>query len=988
MNTEANASQAGDEKNSGTSEGQTNHHEEVTYRLPDGGTLRKVTSETVSGETKNILKAIIDDFGDRLLKNEKPTQVSVSPLHEENIQVLKNDLYQILKGGELGASSIASLVTNDQNAIRNLSEVFSAGAEEALKDVPDVISTYEHVRWIIPILLEHILQGVFEHVYGGQENAEASDVQRLEIVRGYASSIEIMNRLLHNTFPSRFVSWEEFGRRLQPQLETLSTKDIIEMSDYIATHPQFKKEHDTVYKKYHARQLIGQELMPEFVTPEICSWYIEGIGRDRDVILSHCDKARIPKADVIRETMDQNGEIMKQVASEFFPKSPLFSSEGAETHEKETEDLPSMTKAEVSVLFNGITTALIAHERQQNPEMDDVDIEHAVGVLRPQMDLLIKRCPEILTRDHDDFLKSLVSMALQISVETTEAGLTEKQWQTLTQSQKSMPLKHQYILEISEILKREAQHACRIIQEKLEIPTISCQELLDVLASAQGYTDIINDDLPLTLKSIEKAHPQSFKKLSELGDRLRSLSERITTNLPMRIDTHVANRYIIFSLTLRGFLIKELGEVNNTAGASLGQKILEATTKAEAALQRLFPLSAKQEEKVRDEDLSFGLEGEGPFDREELKLAIHKQITLANKETPYTISSFIFNKRLKTLCPERIQKLSDVSHLMHWLKGFMISFDIVSDETRQVLVAMTYLDPIFERIGQRFGVEGITLEADSLKAIAKPTDTILSIEEITEVIEKFLNDQELKRTVRLGCKKNNLDRNSTLVSRYLLCIQSLVDVLVKELPAKLPEGIRSLDEVFMLEGAVFECLGLLVIAKVQHNPEIDKNVYKKILRDIYRKHWTPVFEDFKKRLNTPLPDTTEQDSPVEKAPTMTNIECVRLYSDAMKSIVLETEDAQTLEEIFASEDGEACLASYEAFNQNQHSLLNPVTPEWTIDESLDSLDKTRVSFKEFSDALTALNPELGSRIWKQYEDAFTRFELSVHEYFVNSSYPK
>lgn len=652
----------------------------------------------------------------------------------------------------------------------------------------------------------------------------------------------------------------------------------------------------------------------------------------------------------------------------------------SQNNEEVSEELPSMTKAEVSVLLDGIMTGLIEHERQQNPGMDDVDIEYAVGALRPQMGLLIKRCPEILTRDHDDFLRSLVSMALQISVETTEAGLTEKQWQTLTQSQKLMPLKHQYLLEISDILKREAQNACRIIQEKLKIPTISCQELLDVLASAQGSTDIINDDLPATLESIRKHHPQSFKKLSELGDRLRGLSERITTNLPMRIDKHVANRYIIFCLTLRGFFIQELGQVNRSAGAALAQNNLEATTKAEAELQRLFPPSTKKKEK---ENPSFGLEGEGPFSRKVLSEAINRQEKKMRKDYHLDLNrtwSIFLRRKVLALCPEEITRVSDVSRIMHYLKGYSVSSrtETVFTNTLDLpQITRDYYGIIFEQIGRRFGVEGVGFDYNGLRKTYERSEHVISLQEVITIVLKFISEENVQILLRAKLRNNERivpPRLQQKVIQYFVDIRKIVPEFLSEC---LPEGFAAVEEIELLHAFVNQGLSQLDI--VFANDEQSLTRFQKRTLDVC---WMPMRKELEDRLNPPSLKK------IEEPTLMTNQVRQTLYAQAFEGLTLSNDDAQRLEDILVSEDGEACLALYEIFSQHQHALVKPVTAEWTIDESLDSLDKARSSFNVFTVALTGLNSDLGSRIQKLYQDAFTRFELSVHEYFVSSSYPK
>lgn len=653
--------------------------------------------------------------------------------------------------------------------------------------------------------------------------------------------------------------------------------------------------------------------------------------------------------------------------------------------EDETET-PSMTKAEVQILLEGIITRLKDDEREKYSEVTEEELEANVASMRTVIDVLKKASPDRVAKDDHDFLSRFVASSLQLSVEIAAAGFREEDWRKLTSFKGAMPPASPEVRDRCQVLREAMQKVCAILQKKLGIQTIPREDLRDILLRIQDHKDVIRDVFPQELTSIKESDPSAFAELSAFGERVKALDDTIAGNLPPQADRQMAVFYLIFCIKLRTILMAEMANVKRSIRGFAEAKLLAATERAAVEMDALFPETGKEQRNEEPEDESFGLEGEGPFDREELERAIILQSRKIPRSTGVRISRSPVLKNVKRLCPARIEKLSEVSHFMHWQRGVADAIGTIPTNRRSNIssVLLTLYNPILERIGQRFGVEGMSLDRECLNSIAERSDNILTAQEIVDVVTRSFDfaSRELKEVIAKAVRDDAGIPNLRLSAEIQANLQLIVNVLSEEVGNQFPTGIASPDELWMLDGWFSEYL-FDVIDESFKGHETQNRTYARLEKSITAKYWNPSLEHFRRCLTGGSPEQSAQplSSPEnEQEPSMTPSKCMGLYAAAMQDIAPTPKDAQALENLFASDEGEACIEAYSVFEK----LLAPHAP--LSKDDLDRLPQDmRDVFTAFTDALREADPHLGSRIADLYKDVFSRFQESVTAHFSSSA---
>lgn len=342
---------------------QAPEHLKHVHGTSDGVLIRPIDPLVASSDMASVLENVTADFQGRVQKvsdsrgivGVKDNAVSAGVIAKEQKNVgIPNTLPEQFANILPGNSDIGTETAEKTLSKKNLHELLVVGmfalnlrfgalnknsdlhplftkVDTAIEEeidrlmavLPDSISSHQQIAHVMPALLQITAESIFKYIYRGQEKFSLEQ-SRLDVVGNYRVAFEAMNKEIQLCFPVPIASLEQIGREAQPKIQMLSQHEKDGMETYIKQHSAYKKEHEQVYKRYHAFQQLAQHLLPDDMTPEMFDWFLRGVDEGRNAILVHCEKRKIPQYEAICVTMKNNAKTLRDTAAAFFPGNPLF----------------------------------------------------------------------------------------------------------------------------------------------------------------------------------------------------------------------------------------------------------------------------------------------------------------------------------------------------------------------------------------------------------------------------------------------------------------------------------------------------------------------------------------------------------------------------------------------------------------------------------------------------------------------------------------
>lgn len=241
---------------------------------------------------------------------------------------------------------------------------------------------------------------------------------------------------------------------------------------------------------------------------------------------------------------------------------------------------------------------------------------------------------------------------------------------------------------------------------------------------------------------------------------------------------------------------------------------------------------------------TFGLEGEGPFLRDKLKMALLVQTSVMKREIGGGDSwPKVLTDNLERCCPENIEKFSDISHFAHWLMGNGEGVIIPCQRTgrwKGINQIEKYYSPVFERVGMRFDTPNFRLDSENLHAIISSLVGVIPLQEVEGRLMSFLSKDHMRRLIEKASKnQSNRIRNELRV--HFEAVREATPFFLRKW---FPTGIRSKDELCMIEGYLWGACSIADSCFMKN----EKPAFTEFRNTIMQGRWKPVSDDMIQKL--------------------------------------------------------------------------------------------------------------------------------------------
>jgi len=504
--------------------------------------------ETSNGEVAKILPGNSDIVTETAEK-------SISKKNLLDLLVVGMSAVNLRFGALNKNSGLYPLIMKVETAIKE-------GINRLMAVLPDSISSHQQIAHVMPALLQIAAESIFKYIYRGQEKFSLEQ-SRLDVVGNYRVAFEAMNKEIQSCFPVPIASLEQIGREAQPKVQILSQHEKDGMETYIKQHSAYEKEHEDVYKRYHAFQHLAQYLLPDDVTPEMLDWFLRGVDETRNAILVHCEKRKIPQYEAICVTMKNNAKTLRDTAAGFFPGNPLF----ADTPRIAAADLTLSSEREVSSPSITRDELIALFEEKVFSDLSG-KAENMLNTWREEKGEL----PEIISAENYTCLRQLSGLCFNVLPRIQNSGCRPDIARILSAS--VVVPRDKYPKEMMDAvmkIEQSAQSTFATLQKKFGIPTISFQT----------YNDTLGESMQLLATRYFPSNSARFMTARENLEDVQSITnigKEIQNSMPERLDI-LQVRFINDRCLLAQVALCEIAFRSSSELGGQYKKMIKALTK-------------------------------------------------------------------------------------------------------------------------------------------------------------------------------------------------------------------------------------------------------------------------------------------------------------------------------------------------------------------------------------------------------------------------